>query len=93
MFDCLDRFRERQAWLPAWLDDAHWKTWLWHGAFTALGGMVGGPLLATVIAAGYGIREFGNVQELRKEQKELVPVDHVMDVLIPMLVAYVWWRL
>lgn len=33
-----DRWRERQAWLPVWLDDTDPKTWAWHGFITAVAG-------------------------------------------------------
>lgn len=45
-----DRWRERQAWLPAWLDNADWKTWLWHAAIAVLAGHV----VAVVVFGAFG---------------------------------------
>lgn len=96
-FEALDRWRERQRWLPAWLDDRPWKTWLWHGAIAlAVGALVWAvtalPAVPFVWGArlGYTLyawREYRNVRQLQREGKQLNPVDHAGDVLVAAVVV------
>lgn len=100
LLNALDRWRERQRWLPASLDDAAWKTWLWHSAVTAAGGYAIQALTPLDASAGlrlmvgvYFVREVLNVRQLRREGKALRPLDHVMDVAAPLIVAELVIRL
>lgn len=99
-FEGLDRFRERQRWIPAWIDRHDWQTWLWHAAITLT--------LASLLAwatpipfawcgrlfyALYAWREVRNVRQLRREGRPLKPLDHAMDVLTPLVVVELLaWR-
>lgn len=94
VFNGFDGWRERQRWLPAWLDDKDWKTWCWHGAITVAGGY--GISLVTplsprggrmVFAAFYVARELYNVYDRRRLGMPLKPLDHFMDAGVPVTLA------
>lgn len=94
-FNAFDRWRERQPWIPAWLDNADWKTWLLHAVITvALGQLLGwalpfvdGALGMRFMVVVYLVRELVNIAELRRQGLQLKPIDHVMDVLVPLIVV------
>lgn len=89
-FDAADDWREKQRWLPAWLDNTDPKTWFWHATLTlALAGLIAWVSPIPFVWAGrfvyalYAWREVRNVLQLRRAGKRLKPLDHVMDVLSP----------
>ena len=82
--------QRRAPWLHR-LDDADWKTWVWHAALTwvfghALGLLPGvaNNLGMWLISALYVVREFSTRMRLGWRYK---PLDGVMDVAGPLLVA------
>lgn len=103
-FDKADEWRERQKWLPAWIDSSDWSTWIWHAVITLAGAWSFAWLTAHIppvpfVWAGrlfyalYAWREVRNVRELRRDGRPLKPVDHVMDVLSPIAAVELlaWW--
>lgn len=88
-FQAFDNWRERQAWLPAWLDDKAWKTWLWHSAICVVLGLVLSLLPMISVHLGmrlmvlyYGAREsWGILVDGNKRY-----VDAAMDVLVPLVI-------
>lgn len=85
-----DRWRERQAWIPASIDDEDWETWVWHGAATeALGWALGKATPMSfrrgrqVIAGLYIARELYGVLAQRNRRYG----DAAMDALVPTAVA------
>src|SRR5688572_27985135 len=95
-FEGLDRFRERQRWIPAWLDDTDWKTWFMHTFVVLTWGWVLSLVTPLPLSwswrffvAPYLWREILIVRELRRDRKPLKPLDHVMDVLMPLLTVEV----
>lgn len=93
--NAFDRWRERQLWIPAWVDNADWKSWLLHALITVVLGqliawalpLVDGALGMRLMVAVYLIRELVNVGELRRAKLPPKPLDHVMDVLVPLIVV------
>lgn len=87
-----DRWRERQRWLPAWLDDADWKSWCWHAAITVVLGQLAGWLFPgsgvvwmRFFVFVYFCREVANVYDRKRIRLPLKPLDHVMDVVAPLV--------
>ena len=99
-WDAPDQWRERQHWLPAWLDDTDAKSWLWHAAVCVVAGQLlgwalpfSGLVWMRVMVAVYLLREVRNVADRKRMQLRLKPVDHVMDVLVPLVVCELVGRL
>lgn len=103
-FDAADEWRERQKWLPAWLDNTDPKTWFWHAALTLAGAWSLAWLTAHIppipfVWAGrlfyalYAWREYRNVRELMRDGRPLKPLDHTMDVASPIAAVELlaWW--
>lgn len=95
-----DRWIERQRWIPAWLHDSDWKTWLWHSVFCVLPGWLIahytrrwlGFVAGLILVALYAYREYQNVQDVKRHDQQPDYFDHVMDVLLPfVLVLAVLW--
>lgn len=101
-FDLFDRWRERQKWIPNWIDSADWKTWILHTLIV----LVWGLMLAWVspiplvwcwrlLCGLYLWREIRNVRDRLRLQWPLKPLDHVMDVAAPVIASELlaWWLL
>lgn len=94
-----DLWRQRQLWLPAWLDDKDWKTWCWHAVFTvgvgllfyALGRLVLGQWVPILLIVGaWGMVAYYGIWEYRVRQFEgwgYKRLDGFMDVLLPVIAA------
>ena len=89
-FNAFDVWREKQRWLPAWLDDRDEKTWAWHGALTEAGGYGLSKLTPMsfrrgrqTVAVFYVVREVYNWKAEGNRKR----LDSVMDALVPLAVA------
>jgi hypothetical protein len=89
-FSAIDVWRERQRWLPSWLDDTPAKTWAWHGALTEAGGYGLSKVSPMsfrrgrqLVAAFYVARELYNVVAEGNRKYS----DAAMDALVPVAVA------
>lgn len=90
LFSAFDVWRERQRWIPAWIDDRPEKTWLLHGAFTEIGGYALSRVTPMsfrrgrqTIAAFYVLRELYNVAA----EGNRAYGDAFMDALVPVAAA------
>lgn len=97
-----DRWRERQLWLPAWLDDTPPKTWAWHAAIAvSVGAAIGWVTPLSVpegmrfMVALYFVRELANRTTLRplRFNWRYKPLDGVMDVVTPAIAVELVIRL
>lgn len=93
-FDLFDRWIERHV--PASWHSADWQSWLWHAVIVlilgaALAWAVGVPRVWgwRLFVAVYAWREVRNVRDRLRLNHALKPVDHVCDVLVPLVVAEV----
>lgn len=94
ILNAFDRWRQRQLWLPAWLDNTDAKTWLWHAAIAVGVGHAIALLPGIDAAEGmrvmvgvYFVREMLNRtswQPLRFDYR-YKPLDGVMDVAAPLI--------
>ena len=95
-----ERLKAGHPWLQKF-DAADWHTWIHHTLITvALGALIGWALPFVSIAFGmrfmvgvYFVREVINVRERRLTGQPLKPLDHVMDVGLPLLVVETLIRL
>lgn len=97
-----DRWRERQKWLPAWLDDTDPKTWFWHSAISVGGGYalaaitpMGPATGMRVFVAAYFVREVlaRTARRPLRFNYRHKPLDGVLDFALPLTVVEVWVRL
>lgn len=97
IFSGFDDWRERQAWLPAWLDDRPWKSWIWHSIIAlVVGAVLGIPLHLLVpsrsfcwawTASAYGVVMFYLIRETYNifGEHNTRYLDAMMDWLVPFL--------